>query len=185
MIGIKKISKDDKFRLEYVCRQTAGEQSKTDEKIGQIVTKTYSSYYAREETENCFGLYDDNVLVGYIICAENASKFKKIYRKKDVKEIASLSKKAAAFAWVLPIPYIFFKNKYPAHLHIDILEEYQNKGYGSEMINTLLKHLKEKDVKGIMLMTDEDNFGAIRFYERHGFKVIAKAFGGVAMGKVL
>ncbi len=185
MIEIKKVSEEDKERIEFVCRNTAGEKSRTEELTGKIVYKTYSSYYAREEVENCFGLYDDGVLVGYILCAPDANKFKRIFRKKDVKEIMSLNKKSGVFAWVLPIPYMLLKGKYPAHLHIDLLDDYQNKGYGSKMLNLLLNHLAENGVKGVMLMTDSDNFGAIRFYERHGFKILITAFGGVVMGRSL
>ena len=74
---------------------------------------------------------------------------------------------------------------YPAHLHINLLPEYQGKGFGTLMINSLLDELKEKKVKSIMLLADAENTGAIRFYERNGFKKFITAFGGVGMYKKL
>ena len=85
----------------------------------------------------------------------------------------------------MPFPYFFLGLKYPAHLHIDILREYQGKGYGAQMMNTMLSNLKSKKVKGIMLMVNKDNHGAIRFYERLGFKALFNGFGGVVMAKNL
>ena len=43
--------------------------------------------------------------------------------------------------------------------------------------------LKEKKVKAVMLLAAAENTGAIRFYERNGFKKFITAFGGVGMYK--
>ena len=83
------------------------------------------------------------------------------------------------------LPLFLLGIKYPAHLHIDILPEYQGNGYGAQMMNTMLNNLKQKKVKGIMLMVNKDNHGAIRFYERLGFKTLFNGFGGVVMAKNL
>ena len=80
---------------------------------------------------------------------------------------------------------MIFKKIYPAHLHINILEDYQGKGYGTELMNTLLLKLKEKGIKGVMLLAAEGNAGAVKFYKRNGFKTFVTAPGGVAMGRKL
>jgi ribosomal protein S18 acetylase RimI-like enzyme len=80
---------------------------------------------------------------------------------------------------------MFFKSKYPAHLHINLLPEYQGKGYGTEMLETLFAALKERGINGVMLLASAENKGAIKFYKRNGFKTLVTAFGGVAMGKKL
>jgi ribosomal protein S18 acetylase RimI-like enzyme len=80
---------------------------------------------------------------------------------------------------------VIFGKVYPAHLHINLLPEYQNKGYGTELINALTQRLMVKGIKGVMLMASKENTGAIRFYKRNGFKVIIAAFGGIVMGKKL
>lgn len=185
MITIRKSQISDLKRVEYVCKMTAGELSRTVEAVGNMVANTYSAYYIRECTDTCFVLDSDGEAVGYILCEPNCKRFEKIYRKKDVKNIANFSKIGAIKAYFYPFLYSFFGKKYPAHLHINLLPEYQNSGYGSKMVEALLAELSSRGVKGVMLATDTDNDGAIRFYKRHGFKVLVSACGGTAMGKRL
>ena len=70
------------------------------------------------------------------------------------------------------MPYRVLGIKYPAHLHIDILDEYQGQGYGTKLIDTLLSRLREMKVPGVVLMAGGENNGAIRFYSRIGFKML-------------
>jgi len=57
----------------------------------------------------------------------------------------------------------------PAHLHIDILESHQGKGWGKKLIGMAIKHLKEKGLKAVRLGMDPRNQAATLFYERLGF----------------
>lgn len=186
MAEIRSVRKDDLERIEYICRQTAGELSRTNDTVGNSTAKTYSTYYARECGDTSFVLVDeDDTPVGYILCEPSIKRFRKIYRKVDVKNIAVYNRKDAFVAWFFPLAYGVFARKYPAHMHIDILPEYQGKGYGTQMLDTLFKCLKKKNVKGLVLMADSDNTGAVRFYERNGFSVVTEKFGGVVMAKKL
>ncbi len=45
----------------------------------------------------------------------------------------------------------------------------RGKGVGSKLVNFSLDLAKQKGCKRITLLTDHDNDGAHRFYERHGF----------------
>lgn len=59
---------------------------------------------------------------------------------------------------------------YPAHLHIDILPEYQGHGGGKKLIAALLAKLQADKVRGIHLMKSGENKGAEVFYCRMGFE---------------
>ena len=59
--------------------------------------------------------------------------------------------------------------KYPVHLHIDILPEYQHRGYGSELINTLCEHLKKSGCSHLSVCGINRNSSAYRFYKKCGF----------------
>ena len=185
MVEIRKATKSDLEKVMYICRMTAGNLSIRNELIGKVNGLTYSAYYIEHETENCFVLCDDCEVVGYIICSTDEKKFRKTFYKEYVKKIAEISKSEARKVFCVPIPYLLLKCCYPAHLHINLLPEYQSKGYGTLMINSLLDELKEKKVKSVMLLADAENTGAIRFYERNGFKKFITAFGGVGMYKKL
>ena len=171
--------------IEYICRMTAGPESRTIEKVGRKISLTYSTYYARAEKETCFVLDDNGTAVGYILCAPDYSKYVKDYRKNEVRELWKIDKMQSLTAYFLPLGYLPFKKKYPAHLHIDILDEYQGKGYGSQLMDALLDKLKSMNIPGVMLIVDKENKGAQRFYQRKGFIEIASALGGVVMAKKL
>ncbi len=188
MVSIRPVKLTDMIQIEYVCRMTAGPLSRKEPIVGNRVAKMYSTYYVRECQSTSFALVNsEDVPVGYILCEKNYKKFKKLYRKTDVPIVFSLKKSDGIKAWCLPIPYQFFGNKYPAHLHIDILPEYQGKGYGTKLVKALLYELKRENIKGIMLTADYENTGAVRFYERLGFKTLIKSekIGGIIMGKSL
>ncbi len=182
MASIRRMRADDIKDVEYVCRMTAGELSIKDEKVGRKMSKMFSTYYARECYDSCFVLVDEtDKAVGYVLCEPDYRRFQKLFRKIDVPEIYKLDKKSGRRSWLFPIPYTFYGIKYPAHLHIDLLPEYQNSGYGSKMIQMLLEDLKSKNVKGVMLIAGIWNHGAIRFYKRNGFKMLFKGFGEAIM----
>lgn len=176
MAIIRKAQRTDIENVEYVCRMTAGEQAQTDEVTGKAIAKTYSTYYIRECTDTCFVLADDtDKAVGYILCEPNYKRYNKVFRSVDAPQIKKISQKYGIMAYFLPVPCTFFGRSYPAHMHIDILPEYQNKGYGSKLLDALFKELESRGVKGIMLTAGLDNVGAIRFYKRNGFKTIVKS----------
>ncbi len=178
MATIRRMRADDIKDVEYVCRMTAGEKSINDEAVGRLMSSMFSTYYARECYDSCFVLVDESdKAVGYILCEPDYRRFSKVFRKVDVPEIYKLDKKSGRRSWFFPVPYTFYSCKYPAHLHIDLLPEYQNGGYGSKMIQMLLEDLKSKNIKGVMLIAGIWNHGAIRFYKRNGFKTIFKGFG--------
>lgn len=59
----------------------------------------------------------------------------------------------------------------PAHLHIDILPEYQKKGWGRRLIEEAIEHLRT-EVGGVWLGLDPRNEGAKTFYRKLGFEDI-------------
>lgn len=61
--------------------------------------------------------------------------------------------------------------KYPAHLHINLLPDYQRKKYGPELMSTFLNKMKELGVSGVHLGMVRTNIGARRFYDRLGFQL--------------
>ncbi|MBM7503979.1 GNAT family N-acetyltransferase [Agromyces aurantiacus] len=60
-------------------------------------------------------------------------------------------------------------DRYPAHLHIDLLPEYQGRGLGRRLIDTLRAALAERGVPAVHLGMDPANTRARAFYERLGF----------------
>lgn len=58
--------------------------------------------------------------------------------------------------------------RYPAHLHIDLLPETQGQGLGRRLIEMLFAELKSRGVRGLHLGMNSANAGTGAFYERLG-----------------
>jgi ribosomal protein S18 acetylase RimI-like enzyme len=72
---------------------------------------------------------------------------------------------------------------YPAHLHIDILPEYQRKGYGTALINAFFEAVKRRGANGVHLDMVQHNVKARAFYERLGFQICPQVLDGGASGQ--
>lgn len=59
----------------------------------------------------------------------------------------------------------------PAHLHINVLEDYQRQGWGRKLIGRAVEHLRDEvGLDGVFLGMDMRNTDAKKFYERLGFR---------------
>ena len=74
-------------------------------------------------------------------------------------------------------------HQYPAHLHIDILPEYQRKGHGTALIDAFLEVIESKGVKGVHLDMVRDNVTARAFYEKIGFQICPQVLDGGKSGQ--
>jgi ribosomal protein S18 acetylase RimI-like enzyme len=74
-------------------------------------------------------------------------------------------------------------NKYPAHLHINILPEYQRKGYGTVLIDAFFAAVKSMGAKGVHLDMVQQNITARAFYERMGFGICSQVLDGGVSGQ--
>lgn len=185
MLEIKRFERKYFEDVRQVCVNTGPEQAKTDPDEKEKLLAVYCDYYCEQEPENTFVLVDEaDTAQGYILCAENA----KAYCKNFAPYMQKLRKYGIG-SCVIPygeqIIYRFFGKKYPAHLHIDINHEFTGNGNGTRLMQTLLEHLKNKGVKGVMLIVGAHNTAAVRFYKRNGFKILCSIGGGTAMAKEL
>ena len=75
--------------------------------------------------------------------------------------------------------------RYPSHLHIDLLPRLQGRGYGRRMMNVLLGALRDQDSQGVHLAVSRDNQRAVAFYRRLGFTALPATGLGSVFGMVL
>jgi len=59
--------------------------------------------------------------------------------------------------------------RYPSHLHIDLLPEAQGQGFGRRLIERLIGQLDERGSSGVHLGVSKANHRAIAFYRHVGF----------------
>jgi ribosomal protein S18 acetylase RimI-like enzyme len=60
--------------------------------------------------------------------------------------------------------------RYPAHLHVDLLPQYQRQGFGRRLLERLIAALRQRGVPGLHLSMDARNGAARAFYDRMGFR---------------
>jgi ribosomal protein S18 acetylase RimI-like enzyme len=70
-----------------------------------------------------------------------------------------------------PEPY----ETYPSHLHIDLLPRAQGRGYGRRMMEEVMQKLQRLGSPGAHLCMSAFNTPAFGFYQRLGFKELARA----------
>lgn len=75
----------------------------------------------------------------------------------------------------------FFENPLHAELNslitdLFVKKEYRGRGIGSQLIKKALETAKTRKVKEVHVTTREDNYAAMRFYEKHRFNKAGTLF---------
>ncbi len=184
MLSIRKFENKDYENVQYVCLHS--EEGHVDPPdLQEFVLHTFCDYYIDNEPENCFVLDDDGKAVGYVICAENYDKYKQIFDEKYLPLNKHLDEGLYRWAVNSTVLQKKYKESFPAHLHIDLLPQYQRKGYGGKLINALFDHLKNKGVCGVMLTAGPQNETGVNFYKKYGFQLLEETPEDVAFGMKL
>lgn len=177
---IRPYQEKDKNNVRNICISTSvGYEAPEKEKL--FILNLYCDYYIEQEPQNCFVLADGNDdAVGYILCSENLKRYTKnmcTYRSL----IRSKGMMKYLYSWGEIIAHLPASKKCKAHMHIDILPDYQHKGYGSMLVNALKENLSSKGINSVMLVVGADNKNAVKFYKKNGFKSYLNFGKGILM----
>jgi len=66
-------------------------------------------------------------------------------------------------------PPTYYDERWPAHLHIDLLPVCRHRGVGTALVGRWLESLRQAQVPGCHLQTMAENTRAIAFFEKMGF----------------
>ncbi|MDO4284916.1 MAG: GNAT family N-acetyltransferase [Eubacteriales bacterium] len=184
MYHIREYQERDREKVRAICLATGPQTEELYPGIRKALCTVFCDYYIEEEPENCFVAVDEqDEAQGYILCAGNwsvwARRFRTEYLEKGDQPIA----RAMGEATIRTLEK--FAERYPAHLHIDLLPQAQGQGAGSRLIRTLEKHLCDEGVWGLCLCVAADNTGARLFYQKNGFTELLCEGKEVVMGKTL
>ncbi|MBR0510025.1 MAG: GNAT family N-acetyltransferase [Clostridia bacterium] len=167
--------------VRFVCQNSDG-PCDWPQHTRDFVLTTYCDYYLEQEPYNCFvAANDEDRAIGYVICTEDYGRFRPVFMEKYAAKFPKdgWAYNGAKDSTVLQEKY---KAAYPAHLHIDILPEYQRQGLGHRLIDTLRGHLRNKGVPGVMLTVGASNKVGRSFYEKYGFLCLEENGDDVAYG---
>ncbi len=180
---IRKYEKKDRENVRFVCLYSDGfEEMSEDTK--NFILSTYCDYYIEKEPCNCFVAADENDrAIGYVICSESFDRFIEIFNNEYFTRISEEDTACRNYAKESTVPLEKYKNEYPAHLHIDILPEYQRMGIGHKLLDALFEHIKADGVRGIMLTMSALNEKGASFYNKYGFTLMEENNGTLVYGK--
>jgi ribosomal protein S18 acetylase RimI-like enzyme len=176
----------DRLAVREVCFQTGfmGEPAEWMWRDQESFSDIFTSYWTDREPEHALVADLDGEVVGYLLgCmdsrrVENAGKL--LFRHGFLRGIAFRSGTSAAFWRMitdgigdsinhrLPPP-TYYDERWPAHLHIDLLPVCRGHGVGAALVGRWFESLRLADVPGCHLQTMAENTGAIAFFEKMGF----------------
>ncbi len=189
-IIVRRCSKEDEAGILKVCYKTGymGEDLTGIDVFNDITLFGYifCLYYVRHEPHNCFVAVDSrsNEIVGYIIGTSDTCRQNRSFVLKQGWRI--ILRIILCTMWKYPeslkaIYYVLrnaeldknrkmLYNEFPAHLHINILPEYQRSGIGGKLIDAFENQVS-KTSKGIHLKTSNKNIKAVPFYIKKGYTI--------------
>lgn len=150
------------------------------------IGERYVGAYTQVAGTSQFVLCDDVGVCGYVLAAHDSKAFYQTFFNEWLPPVAAKYPKPTGdlSTWSReqeivnelyhPSEYLSddMYSKYPAHLHIDMMARAQGAGNGTHMIQTMLNHLKARNIPGVYLCMSDTNFRALKFYTKLGFSQI-------------
>jgi ribosomal protein S18 acetylase RimI-like enzyme len=196
---------DDQAAAYYVCMKT-GDHGKDAERFFRddpdALGRIYVGPYLALEPEFSLILEDDDGVCGYAFGALDSKVFYAHYEaewrpvlcarfpmpQSDPARWTRIQSVHACYHrpdYFCPEPYA----AYPSHLHIDLLERAQGRGWGRRMMQSVMDKLRQRGSPGAHLGVSMLNTAAQGFYEKLGFRELVRvgtaADGCIYMGKSL
>ncbi len=187
MITVRPYCKIDFRFVQDICMATSPLADEDNPTNRALMCAMYCDYYMDNEPEFCFvAVDDDDTPVGYILCAADLDTYNE---QMDVNYLPLIRKLNGGeyfrFSAERKLDQRYIKQGYTAHMHIDILPEFQGQGVGTKLLAALQTKLTESFVEGLYLVCGIKNSDARAFYEKRGFEDIDYITGAVVYGKKL
>ncbi|WP_035849548.1 GNAT family N-acetyltransferase [Kitasatospora azatica] len=192
MAAIRRYRPGDRDAVFDICMRTAeaGGDARGVYRDQQLLPNIFAAPYTVLEPELAFVLDDGDGPVGYVLGTRDTTRFVRDFREKWLPVVAARHPLPAGepgtpdevMATLLHRPERMLVPEladYPAHLHIDLLPDYQGRGYGRALLTTLFAALDEAGAARVHLGMVTANTAARGFYDRMGFHEIRVADPGV------
>jgi GNAT superfamily N-acetyltransferase len=180
----------DRDALFDICMRTgdAGGDARGVYQDQELLPNIFAAPYAALEPDLAFVLDDGRRAVGYVLGTRDTAQFAKKFHDVWLPRVAERHPRPAGtttpdefMAHLLHTPERMIVPDladYPAHLHIDLLPEYQRRGYGRSLMRSVLAALHLAGAPRVHVGMVTANTAARTFYDRVGFHVIPVADAG-------
>lgn len=186
-VGVRGYRATDHDALYDICVRTGhrGTDARGVYEDPEVLPVIFAGPYAELEPELVFVL-DDGAgnAVGYVLGAADTPRFVERFRAEWLPRFATRYPAPGraprtpdeGMAEMLHTPERMLRPEvadYPAHLHIDVLPQWQGRGFGRKLMRAFLDALHERGVGRVHLSMATANTPARAFYDRLGFHEIA------------
>lgn len=149
----------------------------------------FSSYYTDAEPESALVAERAGVVEGYLLgCLDSKGAWSEdaIFKRLLWRRLIALRPSTAAFVWcsfsdvvrdrlkghALPAP--LRDDRWPAHLHVDLLPSVRGRGVGRTLLQSWLERLRRDNVPGCHVQTLAENARAIAAFSSVGFVALGE-----------
>lgn len=186
---IREVTPGDRASVARICRVTGsgGDDATGDHLDDDVLADVYATPYLEHPTG--FGVVavgEGGEVVGYLIGTTDTASFSRWFvsewwpRVSGEKEPRTAADVSLFRGAADPVRMIISNvERYPAHLHIDLLESARGGGTGRRLVEAALTVLRRRGVGGVHLVVAASNTGAVAFYERTGFTALRDDAGTV------
>jgi ribosomal protein S18 acetylase RimI-like enzyme len=182
-MGIRKYVEGDREAIQDICYLTGymGDSAERFWRHKQSFVELWTSYYINQEPASIYIATRNNVVVGYLTgCVDTSSATKsKDILKFLIKHGLLFRPGTAGFFWRGMLDSMkdrnsatdeFIDERWPSHLHINLLPIARGSGLGRGLMERWLDQLRRSGSRGCHLGTLVENTGAVSFFERMGFR---------------
>ncbi|MEV4757266.1 GNAT family N-acetyltransferase [Micromonospora sp. NPDC049559] len=184
-IEIRPYRPDDRAAVYDICIRTAdaGQDARDQYRDPDVLPEIFAGPYAHLEPDLAFVLADDDRAVGYVLGTADTARFVARFRDEWLPLVSARypardgapTTPDEIMVHLLHTPERMLVPEladYPAHLHIDLLPDYQRAGHGRRLVETFVAVLRRKGVRALHVGMVTANRPARPFYDRLGFHVI-------------
>lgn len=190
----------DLDRVYEICLRTAdaGGDATALHHDPELVGHVWAAPYLHHAPEHAFVAVDaEDVAAGYVLGALDSRSFEAELEREwwpalrhryplDAGDRRTERDQAAVeLIHRPPLAIDTIVERYPSHLHIDLLPDIQGRGVGRRLIDTLLDSLRAAGSTGVHLGVSAQNERAIGFYRAVAFTELGRSRSGVAFGRRL
>jgi GNAT superfamily N-acetyltransferase len=191
--SIRAYRDDDHDALRSICLRTGlrGQDASGHWSSDELLPDLYLTPYTRYAPDRVLVVADDaDRTVGYLLVVPDTIAFVEWWRSEVTPAFAQKYPRVAPTSpdgrdeqWfhdlgfeperMIPAGVGLDLERFPAHLHVDLLPEAQGHGLGRALMRDAAARLVAEGVPGIHLAYDSANTGAAAFYDRLGWRPVS------------
>lgn len=188
--SLRRATADDHAAFNLVCLKTgdSGKDATAREDDPDLLGLIYAVPYQVIEPCYAFAIEGPNGVCGYVLGTPDSSAFYQRYRcewilslRRQVRDPGPDESRWQGSDWArrtIHHPDIVYPpalHAYPAHGHIDLLEQARGRGVGRGALELMMQRLKAAGAPGMHLQVSPRNRDALKFYAKLGFAPVEDA----------